>query len=85
MSDVLTVMFHELRTQRPSIWQGDEWAQWEAAIGQTITAMPTQIERWFATKEIMFDLLLAFPTLERHEAHRYVSQLVLLSGGKVET
>jgi hypothetical protein len=63
MSDVLIDMIDELRATRPPCYLADEWQAWLNAIGQAITALPTQAQRWAATILVANDLVQAMPGL----------------------
>jgi hypothetical protein len=54
-------MFSELRRQRPPVYKADERERWFAAIGQTITALPTYHQRFQAIEDVANDLYAAQP------------------------
>ena len=78
--DVLTEMFEELRAQRPPIYDGDAWQSWLCAIGDCISALPTQKQRWAATVLCGDDLATAMPVLPLSLAYHTILEAVLKAG-----
>lgn len=61
MSDAIVQMLDELRGQRPPVFDADAFGNWEAAIGQAISALPLAEQRWAATVLVANDLCTAMP------------------------
>lgn len=59
--DCAVLMFDDYRARRPAVYLGDEWKTWLCAIGQCISALPTQSQRWAATVLVAHDLVHAMP------------------------
>jgi hypothetical protein len=62
-TDCVLTMLEELRTQRPAVYLADEFAAWEASVGQVISSLPGQAQRWAATVLVANDLCVAMPGL----------------------
>jgi hypothetical protein len=77
MSDCVVSMLDELRQQRPAVYLADEFATWEAAIGQLIASLPTRDQRWAATVLVANDLVLAMPGLSLAMAHLSILEAVM--------
>ena len=61
MADALTQMIDDLRKHRPKVFQADEWARWESAIVQAISALPTQERQWASIVLVANDLAADMP------------------------
>lgn len=81
--DCLLVMFDQVRAQRPEIYQGDEWQTWLCAIGDCISALPTQPQRWAATILVANDLVMAIPGTSLPIAHLAIQDAVFRAGVKL--
>ena len=76
-ADCLVEMFEQVRAQRPPIYDGDAWQSWLCAIGDCISALPTQQQRWAATVLVANDLVLAMPGLSLAMAHLAILEAVM--------
>ena len=78
--DCAVEIFDDIRASRPPIYDGDAWQSWLCAIGDCISALPTQKQRWDATVLCGDDLATAMPGLPLSLAYHVVLEQVLLAG-----
>jgi len=75
--DCAVEIFDDIRASRPPIYDGDAWQSWLCAIGDCISALPTQQQRWAATVLVANDLVLAMPGLSLAMAHLSILEAVM--------
>lgn len=80
--DCSLIMFDDIRAMRPSIAGGEKWQNWLAAIGDCISALPTQPQRWAATVLVANDVVMAVPGTTLAIAHLAIQDAVFRAGVK---
>lgn len=81
--DCLIELFDQVRSQRPAVYMADEGQKWLCAIGDCISALPTQSQRWAATVLVAGDLQASMPGLPLGNAYLSIQEAVLKASGKV--
>ena len=78
--DCAVEIFDDIRASRPPIYDGDAWQSWLCAIGDCISALPTQQQRWAATVLCGDDLATAMPGMPLSLAYHTILEAVLKAG-----
>lgn len=79
--DCLVILFDSVRAQRPPVYLSDEWQNWLAAIGDCISALPTQSQRWAVTVLVGNDICEAMPGTPISVAHLVILEAVARAAG----
>lgn len=79
--DCLLELFDQVRAQRPPVYDCDSWHNWLAAIGDCISALPSQRQRWAATVLVGNDICESMPGTPLAVAHLTILEAVARAAG----
>lgn len=79
--DCLIVLFDNVRAQRPPVYDCDLWQSWLCAIGDCISALKSQRQRWAATVLIANDIADSLPGTPLAIAHLTILEAVTKAAG----